>query len=96
MSDLGASDQQPGVADDVGEGPEAVADVEAPAESSSEHLPGMAPEPVRIDLDSIERDLDAVEQSLDRLADGTYGTDEVTGEPIADEILENDPTARRA
>ena len=35
-------------------------------------------------------------EARDRLADGTYGTDEVTGEPIADEVLENDPTARRA
>jgi len=56
----------------------------------------MAPEPERIDLDSIERDLDAVDRALDRLADGTYGTDEITGQQIADDVLENDPTAGTA
>ena len=54
------------------------------------------PEPAPVDLDAIEQDLDAVDRALDRLADGTYGTDEVTGEPIPDDVLETDPTARRA
>jgi RNA polymerase-binding transcription factor DksA len=48
-----------------------------------------------VDLDVIERDLDAVETALERLADGTYWTDEVTGQPISEEILDVDPTARR-
>lgn len=100
MSDLGASDQQPGAAGGGGDDPEVVTEVvtevEAPAEPTSEHLPGMAPEPERIDLDSIERDLDAVDRALDRLADGTYGTDEITGQQIADDVLENDPTAGTA
>ena len=49
-----------------------------------------------VDLDAIGRDLDAVETALERLAQGTYRTDEVTGEPIPDEVLAGDPTARRA
>lgn len=49
-----------------------------------------------VDLVAIERDLDAVEAALARLADGTYRTDEVTGDPIPDEVLAGDPTARRA
>jgi len=48
-----------------------------------------------VDLDTIERDLEAVEAALDRLADGTYWTDEVTGQPISEETLDVDPTARR-
>ena len=53
------------------------------------------PEP-EVDLDAIERDLAGVERALERLSDGTYWTDEVTGEPIADHVLADDPTARRA
>ena len=49
-----------------------------------------------VDLDAIERDLDAAHVALDRLADGTYWTDDVTGEPIPDHVLDADPTARRA
>ena len=82
-------------------------DANAPAESgpfgtasdpvpSYDNLPTGTPEPPPLDLDSIEQDLDAVEQALDRLAYGTYGIDDVTGEPIPDETLETDPTARRA
>ena len=52
------------------------------------------PEP-EVDLDAIERDLAGVERALERLSDGTYWTDEVTGEPIADHVLADDPTARR-
>jgi hypothetical protein len=57
--------------------------------------PGTAPAP-DVDLDAIERDLAAVERALERLSDGTYWTDEITGEPLPDEILAADPTARRA
>ena len=49
-----------------------------------------------MDLDAVERDLAAVEVALERLNDGTYWTDEVTGEPIPDHVLADDPTARRA
>jgi RNA polymerase-binding transcription factor DksA len=48
-----------------------------------------------VDLDAIERDLAAVEAALDRLSDGTYWTDEATGEPLPEELLAADPTARR-
>ena len=53
----------------------------------------MAPE---VDFDVIERDLAAVEIALQRLSDGTYWTDEVTGEPIPEHVLAADPTTRRA
>lgn len=49
-----------------------------------------------IDLDAIERDLAAVERALERLSDGSYWSDEVTGEPIPEHVLIDDPTARRA
>ncbi len=49
-----------------------------------------------VDLDAVDRDLAAVERALERLSDGTYWTDEVTGEPIPDHVLAADPTARRA
>ena len=47
-------------------------------------------------LDQIAADLAGVERALERLEDGTYWTDEVTGEPLPDELLAADPTARRA
>ena len=49
-----------------------------------------------VDLDAIERDLTAVEVALGRLAEGTYWTDEITGQPLPDSVLALDPTARRA
>lgn len=49
-----------------------------------------------VDLDAVERDLAAVEVALERLNEGTYWTDEVTGEPIPEHVLADDPTARRA
>ncbi len=54
------------------------------------------PSEVSVDLDAVERDLAAVERALERLSDGTYWTDEVTGEPIPEHVLVDDPTARRA
>lgn len=48
-----------------------------------------------LDLGAIGRDLDGVERALDRLDDGSYWTDEVSGEPLADELLAADPVARR-
>lgn len=49
-----------------------------------------------LDLEHIERDLTGVEAALGRLDDGTYWTDEVTGQPIPDDLLAGDPVARRA
>ncbi len=45
-------------------------------------------------LDSLESELSELEAALQRIDDGTYGIDEVTGEPIAPERLEAVPTAR--
>jgi RNA polymerase-binding transcription factor DksA len=50
----------------------------------------------RLDLDAIESDLAGVEVALARLSDGTYWTDEATGEPLPDELLASSPTARHA
>ena len=49
-----------------------------------------------LDLAAIERDLNDVETALKRLNDGNYWNDEITGEPIADDILAAHPTARTA
>lgn len=51
-------------------------------------------EPPPIDLDAIAADLDGVERALTRLDDGSYWTDEVTGEPLPDEVLAESPTRR--
>lgn len=74
-----------------------VADTD-PSTIDGEHpLPSTVRSPApEVDLDAIERDLAGVERALERLSDGTYWTDEVTGEPIADHVLADDPTARRA
>jgi len=45
-------------------------------------------------LESLERELAELEAALQRVDDGTYGIDEVTGEPIPPERLEAIPTAR--
>lgn len=60
--------------------------------------PAPAPEATQhdVDLDAVERDLAAVEVALGRLAEGTYWTDEVTGEPIAEDVLARNPLARRS
>jgi RNA polymerase-binding transcription factor DksA len=47
------------------------------------------------DLERIAGDLADIERALERLDDGSYWTDEVTGEAISDELLAADPTARR-
>ncbi|MFM7095524.1 MAG: hypothetical protein ACKOA5_07170 [Actinomycetota bacterium] len=54
------------------------------------------PESAVPNLDEIEQDLADVETALARLEAGTYWTDEVTGQPIPDEVLAQRPTARRA
>jgi RNA polymerase-binding transcription factor DksA len=45
-------------------------------------------------LERLEADLAEIEAALQRVDDGTYGLDEVTGEPIDPERLEALPTAR--
>jgi len=45
-------------------------------------------------LEQLERDLAEIEAALQRLDEGTYGIDEVTGQPIARDRLEAYPTAR--
>jgi RNA polymerase-binding transcription factor DksA len=45
-------------------------------------------------LEQLERDLAEIEAALQRLDEGTYGIDEVTGDPIAPDRLEAYPVAR--
>jgi RNA polymerase-binding transcription factor DksA len=45
-------------------------------------------------LEGLETDLAEIEAALQRLDDGTFGVDEVTGDPIDPERLEALPTAR--
>jgi RNA polymerase-binding transcription factor DksA len=46
-------------------------------------------------LERLEADLAEIEAALARIDDGTYGVDEVTGEPIDPQRLDAMPTARR-
>ena len=52
-----------------------------------------APDP---DLESIAADLADAETALTRLSDGSYWTDELTGEALSEASLDEHPTARRA
>jgi len=45
-------------------------------------------------LESLESDLTEIEAALQRLDEGTYGVDEVTGDPIDPARLDAYPTAR--
>lgn len=45
-------------------------------------------------LERLEAELAEIEAALQRVDDGTYGVDEVTGEPIDPERLDALPTAR--
>jgi hypothetical protein len=49
---------------------------------------------VEIDLDAIGKDLEDVEAALARLDAGTYWTDEITGDPLDEAVLNSDPLAR--
>jgi RNA polymerase-binding transcription factor DksA len=49
-----------------------------------------------LDLDAIDQDLTDVETALQRLDAGTYFVDEITGAPLSQELLNTNPTARRA
>jgi RNA polymerase-binding transcription factor DksA len=44
---------------------------------------------------TIERELDDVETALARLEDGTYGTCEVCSAALPDDVLADEPAARR-
>jgi RNA polymerase-binding transcription factor DksA len=46
-------------------------------------------------LERLEAEMAEIEAALQRVDDGTYGVDEVTGEPIDPDRLEAVPTARR-
>ena len=48
-----------------------------------------------VNLDQVEKDLADVETALARLEAGTYWTCEVTGEELPDDLLAQQPTARR-
>ena len=48
-----------------------------------------------LDIEQVANDLDNVATALSRLSDGTYWTDEVTGDELPAEVLAADPTARR-
>ena len=78
--------------------PTPVSDEPSPAPSSQqdEHVPSPARRTTTHRPRRIEADLDAVQAALGRLADGSYWTDEVTGEPIDVDVLEADPLVRRA
>jgi RNA polymerase-binding transcription factor DksA len=73
-----------------------VTDTSHPPTDDRHDVPDTSSTSSEVDLDVVERDLAAVERALDRLSDGTYWTDEVTGEPIPEHVLADDPTARRA
>ena len=45
-------------------------------------------------LEQLEQELAELQAALERIDTGTYGIDEVTGDPIAPERLEARPTAR--
>ncbi len=49
-----------------------------------------------LDLDEIDANLDAVEAALVRLENGTYFSDEITGKPLNEQLLSDNPIARRA
>ena len=49
-----------------------------------------------LDLDAIDQDLTDVETALQRLDAGTYFVDEITGAPLRQDLLNANPTARRA
>ena len=48
------------------------------------------------DLDVIDADLDAVKTALVRLENGTYFNDEITDKPLDEQLLRDNPIARRA
>jgi hypothetical protein len=76
--------------------PDAAAEPTTSVASDDAEPPVEPGEQGELDLDAVERDLTGVEIALERLDAGTYRTDEIDGRPIPDEVLERDPTTRRA
>jgi len=79
-------------------------EIDEPALAASDDAPEPAdqagagagsPSPDDLDLDRIDADLAGVERALSRLDDGSYWTDETTGEPIDPDVLDADPTSTR-
>ena len=75
--------------------PDAPAAPDTAVTESSATVPESDEAVAPLDLEHIGRDLDGVEAALRRLDDGSYWTDEVTGDELPDELLEADPVARR-
>jgi DnaK suppressor protein len=73
--------------DVVDEHPEAAPQPDGPAESSERERELAV-------IGRLQADLADVDRALGRLDDGTYGTCEVCGEAIADDVLERAPAAR--
>jgi RNA polymerase-binding transcription factor DksA len=61
---------------------------------TTEPLEPTAGETGRVDPAVVEAELDDVARALDRLDEGTYGTCEVCGATLADEVLADAPAAR--
>lgn len=72
---------------------EASNDEPSPTDEAGEHTAITASD--ELDLDHINTELAGVERALGRLEDGTYWTDEISGEPIDPSVLDTDPTATR-
>jgi RNA polymerase-binding transcription factor DksA len=69
---------------------------DTPDEPTTRSEPPTESGPAPVDLDHVAAQLDGVEAALARLDDGTYWTDEVSGDEIPDHVLAADPVARRA
>ena len=67
----------------------------SPINAQSHMLESMS-DALALDLDSIDQDLTDVETALQRLDAGTYFVDEITGAPLSQDLLNANPTARRA
>jgi RNA polymerase-binding transcription factor DksA len=87
IQDLRAEGLDEDAADQVGD----LAHVTDPADHASETFEREKDLAI---LEQLEGDLAEIEAALQRLDEGTYGVDEVTGEPIAAERLDAYPVAR--
>lgn len=69
--------------------------VPVPVDALESSLDEAPPEAPTVDLEAVATELADVEIALARLDNGSYWTDEVTGEPLPDELLERSPVTRR-